>query len=724
MDYISVKDAATRFGISERRVQKLCETNRIENCQMVSGVWIIPADAKKPSDERLAEAPEMEDCLSLKELCQELSISIATGRNWIKLGKIIPEYTERKIPYFSKDYVLEFKKDIQSGANTALKSRRNKKFVSGNFLYNSYVSETCRSIENIGKILQIINEEKIELKETQLQILLADCAVKLFIRRFGMERISPESALIDFLDEKINFGKNNCLIYDLISDVNETKKWINENLSLFAVPYEYEEREDVIGLLYISCKNIGNRKATGSYYTPTKVVRQLIDKVVEKNGVNKYVLDPCCGTGNFLLQLPDEFPLDKIYGNDIDAISVKVTRLNMALRFKNADTDLIYHNITNQNYLSEYTGIKFDLIIGNPPWGYEFTDEEKKYLRNHFSSAEGKNIESYDVFIEQALLKLKKNGVLSFVLPEAILNVKSHMPIRKLIVGKASIQYIAFLGNAFDKVQCPCVILQLQYTKKEISCVGMEVNDGKKTFHLHLERDVNPEYFSFTLTDEEHKAIKKVNSLKNAVYLKNNATFALGIVTGNNKEYISNVKTEDNEMILKGSDLCKYRANNTDNYIVFKPGSFQQVAPTEYYRAPEKLLYKFICNQLVFAYDDKQTLSLNSCNILIPDIPDMEIKYILAVLNSRVAQFIYKKQFNSVKVLRSHIEQIPIPRISAEQQTQIIKYVDQLRMKMSEEKTLKLYEELDNIIRNLYSLTDREYQTIKNAVDGENKFLV
>ena len=79
--------------------------------------------------------------------------------------------------------------------------------------------------------------------------------------------------------------------------------------------------------------------------------------------------------------------------------------------------------------MSEYEGVDFDFIVGNPPWGYNFTDIESGYLRQNYESAVGKNIESYDVFIERALLNLKKNGVLSFVLPEAILNVKSHMPI-------------------------------------------------------------------------------------------------------------------------------------------------------------------------------------------------------------------------------------------------------------------------------------------------------
>ena len=100
MDYISVKEAAVKFELSERRVQKLCETNRIDGCNMVSGVWLIPATAIKPSDERLSEIPDSIDCITLKELCEELSISTATGRNWIKLGKLTPEYTEKKTPEY------------------------------------------------------------------------------------------------------------------------------------------------------------------------------------------------------------------------------------------------------------------------------------------------------------------------------------------------------------------------------------------------------------------------------------------------------------------------------------------------------------------------------------------------------------------------------------------------------------------------------------------------
>ena len=53
MDYISTKEAAEKWGISERRIQKLCEDNRIPGAIRFSRVWAIPKNAEKPTDGRL-----------------------------------------------------------------------------------------------------------------------------------------------------------------------------------------------------------------------------------------------------------------------------------------------------------------------------------------------------------------------------------------------------------------------------------------------------------------------------------------------------------------------------------------------------------------------------------------------------------------------------------------------------------------------------------------------
>ena len=52
MEYISCPEAAKKWGISERRVQKFCEDGRIPGVIKFGRMWMIPKDAKKPSDPR------------------------------------------------------------------------------------------------------------------------------------------------------------------------------------------------------------------------------------------------------------------------------------------------------------------------------------------------------------------------------------------------------------------------------------------------------------------------------------------------------------------------------------------------------------------------------------------------------------------------------------------------------------------------------------------------
>ena len=52
MEYMSAREAADKWGISQRRVAVLCSENRIDNATMVGNMWIIPTTAEKPVDAR------------------------------------------------------------------------------------------------------------------------------------------------------------------------------------------------------------------------------------------------------------------------------------------------------------------------------------------------------------------------------------------------------------------------------------------------------------------------------------------------------------------------------------------------------------------------------------------------------------------------------------------------------------------------------------------------
>lgn len=51
-EYMTAQEAAERWSISVRRVQRLCKENRIEGVLNVNRVWLIPKNALKPADRR------------------------------------------------------------------------------------------------------------------------------------------------------------------------------------------------------------------------------------------------------------------------------------------------------------------------------------------------------------------------------------------------------------------------------------------------------------------------------------------------------------------------------------------------------------------------------------------------------------------------------------------------------------------------------------------------
>ncbi len=53
LEFISAPEVAKKWGISEKRVQKLREENRIPGVGKFSRLWLIPKDAEKPADARM-----------------------------------------------------------------------------------------------------------------------------------------------------------------------------------------------------------------------------------------------------------------------------------------------------------------------------------------------------------------------------------------------------------------------------------------------------------------------------------------------------------------------------------------------------------------------------------------------------------------------------------------------------------------------------------------------
>lgn len=60
MEYMTVNEAATLWGIGNRRIVFLCNEGRIEGVKKFGKSWAIPTDAKKPDDNRIKSGKYLE----------------------------------------------------------------------------------------------------------------------------------------------------------------------------------------------------------------------------------------------------------------------------------------------------------------------------------------------------------------------------------------------------------------------------------------------------------------------------------------------------------------------------------------------------------------------------------------------------------------------------------------------------------------------------------------
>ncbi|MDR2924930.1 MAG: N-6 DNA methylase [Azoarcus sp.] len=411
---------------------------------------------------------------------------------------------------------------------------------------------------------------------------------------------------------------------------------------------------DLFGLIYQSLYVEGDKNKQGIYYTPANITRQLNNELDLSKGES--FLDPCCGSGSFLLNVKIKHPT-QLYGIDCDPIAVMLCKANLIVRFKEVDFD---PQVYCSDFLDEYSlfdsvkpiaikGKKFDCISTNPPWG--------AIAKNSFSQLSIG--ESFAYFLSKALDSLENNGILNFLLPESFLNVKAYSKLRLHIMNNYSIEKIQFFANLFTGVTTKVVALTIANRKTQ---KHIQVIEGKNT------KLVDAASFHQSPNCVFSRIVSKDKEILDKIYLKgqfnlSNSIWALGIVTGNNAEKLFDTPLENGEPIYTGKEIRAFRLLSPKKYIVYDRTCFQQVAKDEIYRAKEKLVYKFISNKLVFAYDNSGSLFLNSANILIPTIPSISIQTMLIFLNSELFQFIYTKRFREIKVLKGNLCELPFPKL-------------------------------------------------------------
>ncbi len=605
--------------------------------------------------------------LPLSEASAMLGVSQATLRNWIRLE--IVEGSQTKPIMVEADEVARVKEKISTGEINKLASRANKSQSLSEKQAISHLSDKATQLLAV-EFLKATGDAKTSNSEKLLLACLLVIKNDLGMTDFDGSVMTPTNFK--------NCGKTLLgEIEDWFLAIGKTE--IFTESAVLSLDFS-SEHEDLLGVIYQGLLNESEKSKFGSYYTPTQIVIDSIESLSNKSG--KF-LDPCCGTGQFLIQAKKllKMPTEDIYGFDIDPLAVRISRFNLLRTNSYLDTtlnilvtDSIFDlaNGAIENETNDLMGT-FSLIATNPPYGA--ISGRKREIEAQYLTKSG---EMFSLIIEKCLKLAQRNFSMSLILPESFLKVAVHQDIRKIVLGQYSLDLIVELGRPFPGVMSN--IVQVNINEKTSTKETKVILAGDKEPHF-IAQDVFKAsknlIFEYTNSSTDSKLLAKLLTREHEK-IDSDSEWGLGIVTGNNKDFVSGDSQDGWRPVLTGKEVKPFTYSQTNNWILFDPKLFQQYPRNDIFNRPEKLFYKFISKNLVFSYDDRQAISLNSANVLVPNLKHMDIKVALAFLNSNVFQYIFVKKFGTYKVLKNHIMEMPFPLLTDIESREILELVNQI----------------------------------------------
>jgi len=453
------------------------------------------------------------------------------------------------------------------------------------------------------------------------------------------------------------------------------------------------------------------------------------------------ILDPACGSGAFLNQalyfLIEEhkfiddliaeltnsplriFDTDKtilennIYGVDINEESVEIAKLSLWLRTAQKGRKLsnLNNNIKCGNSLIddvEVAGDKafkweaefpeifanggFDVVIGNPPYVVlsSFEGPEFNFLQDSYETAYGR-LNLFSLFIEKCTQIIKTNATVGLIIPDSLCLIDYYSKLRKLLLDHFTINQLLELGDGvFDDATVPALILLFENKKplNNLIYTGTNKNvllgDEKPSF-IKQDFYYSTPKNSFNLyADEIFVKLNRMIESDSAYALKDVLQIKIGVCTGGNKKHLNVDPIYSNsKKVLQGKDINRYKLSWGEMYINYSKSELLRSRDEAIFLKEEKLLMRQTSDKLILSYDNEKYYTIDSLFILYLKDEGLNIKYCLALLNSKLLNRQYQKLnpetgrvFAQVKI--DYVNEIPIIKPDVDTQNKYVLQVDLL----------------------------------------------
>ncbi|MDK2063814.1 Eco57I restriction-modification methylase domain-containing protein [Aliarcobacter butzleri] len=467
-----------------------------------------------------------------------------------------------------------------------------------------------------------------------------------------------------------------------------------------------------------------------------------------------------------------------LYGVDINEDAVEIAKLSLWLRTAKRGRPLtkLADKIVCANSLLEmpFSENSFDVVIGNPPYFNIQTFGAKspiaQAIQNKYPEIWQDKSDILFYFIALAI-KLTKNKV-GFIVSNAFMFSDKAQKLRNFILENSNISKITNFEKymVFEDASVTTAIIELDKNQKSNKTLAYNFVEKNYTqndvYEVLIKQD---KYFEVELKENSVYALvdNKINSINEKIdknYSKLNEIFKIGkgMETAANdvfifKNYPNNFPKEFIKKRMSGEIIGKYEIKDLKEFIIYFENieKFEDL-PVEiqnhllenkeflenratvknegriwwrYSRPMHKDFYhlnKIWCSyrakENIFCFDDtKEYIGLTNTTVIFDTNEDLDLKYLLALLNSKTLNFRYKsigKQTGSgvYEYFENGVGKLPIPKIDEESQKPFIKLVDEIleaKQKIKDYKPL-----LDEAIKN--NNFDREIALKKELENLEN----
>jgi hypothetical protein len=440
------------------------------------------------------------------------------------------------------------------------------------------------------------------------------------------------------------------------------------------------------------------------------------------------------------------------------------------------DNNLVEKEIKPFNWKQKFPQVfqknkGFDVVIGNPPYVNieNLQKDVKTYYFKNFKSCVGRT-DVYIAFIENSLNKLLlKNGELAFIIPYAFTNQNYGEILRKILIEKYYIKEIVDTSNYYvfrnANVKNIILILQKRQNEKQTKIsISTDVedfsNDTFKTYIINQEKFLELKSYRF-----ETKPVFDIINIKNKIWQNAAALEKICLVAYgarlnhkneqiSKKNYIFKEKKQGLKPFLEGKNIERYNFSQY-GWLDYQPTQHYNSMFKELFENEKIMFIRVIKDKLRFAYDkDNFYNSHTVINCVRIDLlqkathvsaksavknADLDFcklydyRFLLGILNSTLINWYFVNFLSdNLNFYPNDAKNLPIIIINPNDKSQkkvideiiknvdfILKLYEQLKTLVKESqidtakgRILYLEEQIDNLVCDLYHLSDEEKELI------------